>query len=361
MRLIKSFRVTVGLACPLWFVAGVCGAQTGVQSEGRLEPRTALGGPVLEFAFDSLRIGTAEYEEGPTGVTVLYFPSRAVAVVDVRGGSPGTTGTDALRLGYDTPSVDAITLAGGSAYGLEAADGVRAELLATGKRDASRWNIASVPGAIIYDFGARTNSVYADKELGRAALHAAVTGRFPLGARGAGRSASVGKYFGYSYGEPAGQGAAFRQEGPTKIAVFTVVNAVGVVVDRQGRVLRGNRDPDSGIRSSIIDDLKSGLGDKKRELDQKRAGHQQPTHAAANTTVTVVVTNQKLKYWELQRLAVQVHTSMARAIQPFQTMRDGDVLFAVTTAEVDNASLNAADVTTLAGELAWDAVLTSVR
>jgi L-aminopeptidase/D-esterase-like protein len=264
-------------------------------------------------------------------------------------------------LGYDTPSVDAITLAGGSAYGLEAADGVRAELLATGKRDASRWNIASVPAAIIYDFGARTNTIYADKELGRAALRAAVTGRFPLGARGAGRSASVGKYFGYSYGEPAGQGAAFRQVGPTKIAVFTVVNAVGVVVDRQGRVLRGNRDPDSGIRSSIIDDLNGGLGDKKRESDQKRGGYQQPTNAVTNTTVTVVVTNQKLKYWELQRLAVQVHTSMGRAIQPFQTMRDGDVLFATTTAEVENAELSAADITTLADALAWDAVLTSVR
>jgi len=310
----------------------------------------------LEFQFDAVLIGIAEYDEGPTGVTVLYFPSRVVAAVDVRGGSPGTSGTDIFRFGYDTPLVDAIVLAGGSSYGLEATDGVRSELLATGKRDASRFNIATVLGAIIYDFPYRKNSIYPDKELGRAAFRAARPGRFPLGARGAGRSASVGKYFGYGYGEPAGQGAAFRQVGTTKIAVFTVVNALGVIVDRQGHIVRGNRDPQSGARTHIMEDLKTGLGLRKRELEQKRLSPEK----GANTTLTVVVTNQKLAYWELQRLAMQVHTSMARAIQPFQTSRDGDVLFALTTAEVENSALGAADIATLAGELAWDAVLTSV-
>jgi hypothetical protein len=79
-----------------------------------------------------------------------------------------------------------------------------------------------------------------------------------------------------------------------------------------------------------------------------------------NTTITLVVTNQKMSYWELQRLGVQVHTSMARAIQPFHTQRDGDALFAVTTEEVENPNLGTADLGVFASEVAWDAVLSSV-
>lgn len=314
---------------------------------------------VLEFDFPSMQIGIAEYDEGPTGVTVFYFPSRVVAAVDVRGGSPGTVDTEPLRLGYDTPTVDAIAVAGSSVYGLEAIEGVRAELLLSGKRDVSRWNIAHVPGAIIYDYTVRQNLIYADKELGRAALRAAKPNRFHMGPRGAGRLATVGKYFGPSYLEYAGQGGAFRQVGPTKIAVFTVVNALGVIVDRSGRVVRGNRDPVSGQRSLISDDLLHARAAEKRSRDAKVGPPAVPAKQSSNTTITLVVTNQKLRFWELQRLAVQAHTSMARAIQPFQTRRDGDVLFAVTTAEVDNPELDAMDLATLAGELLWDAVLKS--
>ena len=161
-----------------------------------LEPRTAFDGPALVFDFDSILIGTAEYEEGPTGTTVFAFPKRATVAIDVRGGGPGTTGSDILRLGYETPFVDAIVFAGGSAYGLEAADGVRAELLTTGKRGTGFDDVAIVPGAIVFDFLGRTNSVYPDKHLGRASLRAARPGRFFQGARGAGRHVSVGKYFG---------------------------------------------------------------------------------------------------------------------------------------------------------------------
>jgi L-aminopeptidase/D-esterase-like protein len=48
---------------------------------------------------------------------------------------------------------------------------------------------------------------------------------------------------------------------------------------------------------------------------------------------------------------------MARAIQPFHTIYDGDVLWAVSTNEVDNPSLNDVALGALASEVAWDAVL----
>src|SRR5205814_7945844 len=104
-------------------------------------------------------------------------------------------------------------------------------------------HMALVSGAILSDYSPRDNVIYPDQKLGRAALQAARPGIFPLGARGAGRSATCGSVFSRAYQEPSGQGGAFRQIGSTKVGVFTVVNAVGVIVDRQGQVIRGNRDP----------------------------------------------------------------------------------------------------------------------
>jgi L-aminopeptidase/D-esterase-like protein len=302
---------------------------------------TTFAGPVLELDLPELRIGVAEYDAGPTGCTVFHFPSGAAASTDVRGGSPGVLG------GYEW--VDAICFAGGSLYGLEAASGVAAELLAQRDYIVGWTEIPLVSAAIIFDFGRRDNAVYPDKELGRAALRAARAGSFPLGARGAGRSATVGKTFAYDQGEPSGQGGAFRQIGPTKIAVFTVVNAVGAIVDRNGDVVRGHLDAMSGSRSRLVEGV-------ERALAEGRA----PRPTPGNTTLTLVVTNEKLDQRSLRQLGRQVHASLARAIQPFHALVDGDVLYAVTTASVTNEQLDSITLGVIASELAWDAVLRSV-
>jgi L-aminopeptidase/D-esterase-like protein len=310
-----------------------------------LAPSTEFPGRQLVFDFPSLYIGVAEYREGPTGCTVFYFPGGAAQVsVDVRGGSHGTTLTESRD------RVHAICLAGGSVPGLEAVAGVVAELFAM-RGYATGWaDIPVVSGGIIFDYGPRGNAVYPDKALGRAALRAARPGVFPLGPVGAGASATVGKGLGFEGRESAGQGGAFRQIGPTKVAVFTVVNAVGAIVDRQGRVVRGNRDAETGERLHLMDGLEKRL-----------ASSQEVVHG--NTTLTVVVTNQKLSAdrgtaWSLRQFGRLVHTSMARAIQPFHTPNDGDVLWAVTTNEVENPDLNDIGLGVVASELAWDAVLT---
>jgi 6-aminohexanoate-oligomer endohydrolase len=305
-----------------------------------LVPRTSFTGPVLDFDFPGVHIGVAEYDEGPTGCTVFYFPTIADMSIDVRGGSPGWFG--------DHSEADAICLAGGSLYGLESAIGVQAELFAM--RDYStKWDdIALVSGAIIMDYRARDNAIYPDKALGRAALRAAQPGIFPLGPHGAGRSATVGKALGFEEREPGGQGGAFRQVGPTKIAFFSVVNALGAIVDRQGTVVRGCVDQETRRRRPYVEGLMRDLtGDE--EADSMRG----------NTTLSVLVTNQKLPAWPLRQLGRQVHSSMARAIQPFHGLTDGDVLFAVTTNEVENDALGPVALGALASELAWDAVLSS--
>lgn len=304
----------------------------------KLQPQTTFVGPSLTFDFPSVHIGIAEYEEGPTGCTVFYFPHGGQTAVDIRGGSPGTVGNYGEN--------DAICFAGGSLYGLEAAAGVSAELFARRNYNPDFMKIAAVSGAIIYDFGSRKNSIYPDKALGRAAIRAAQPGSFPLGTRGAACSATVGNGFNFQMGEQSGQGGAFRQVGQTKIAVFTVVNAIGAIVNRQGEVVLGHLNRTNGTRSHAIDDL-----------EQRLANGRSSTPSPGNTTPTLVITNQKLSQWELTQFGRQVHASMARAIQPFHTPFDGDVLYAVTTNEVENTSLSSLALGILAAEVAWDAVL----
>lgn len=302
----------------------------------------------LQFDFPAVHIGIAEYEQGPTGATVFYFPKPVMVAVDVRGGSPGTINTDTLRLAYDEPYIDAVTFAGGSSYGLSVATGVAAEIKDRSANAGDWTNIATVTGAIIFDLGPRRyNTIVPDSDLGRVALRNAKPNVFELGARGAGRFAMHGGFFGDAGRSHSGQGAAFRQIGNVKIAVFTVVNALGTIVNRDGSIVRCPKAPCGTIGAR----LEQTAGRIKRDAET------QPTE---NTTLTLVVTNQKLPVWALQRLAVQVHTSMARAIQPFHTTRDGDVLFVATTSEVDNDKLSVADLGVIASEVAWDAVLSSL-
>lgn len=309
-----------------------------------LTPVTEFDGPALSFDLDGVEVGVAEYAEGPTGCTVLRFPQGAAMAADVRGGSVGVIGAE-YRFTH------AICLAGGSLPGLEAVAGVSA-VLHEGIEGPLRWGGASpfrlVSGAILYDYARRENAIAPDYALGRAATEASRPGWFPQGPRGAGVSAAVGKFlFGDEGAEPGGQGAAFRQVDNTKILVCTAVNAVGGILDRQGNPVRGHRSPSDGRRYRAIEAIEQGL----------RPG---PPPRGRNTTLTVAVTNARLSGDALQQLARLAHTSMGRAIDPFHTSTDGDVLFAVTTGEVDS-TLSADALGLIIGEVAWDALLEAVR
>jgi len=299
-------------------------------------PRADIGAKrVLEFDFPGLEIGVAEYAEGPTGCTVIHFPKVASMHIDVRGGSPGINGE------YLTV-INAICLAGGSLYGLEASTGVAAELFAKRGYSTKWMDIALVSGAIIFDYGRRSNAIYPDKDLGRSAVRALRPGVFPMGAHGAGCSATAG------HGETAelsGQGAAFRMVGNTRIAVFTVVNAYGAIVDRRGNVVRGNRDARGGRQHAA------------QVVTATGAYYPPAEPRSRNTTLTVVATDRRLDALQLRSIARQVHTSMARAIQPFHSRWDGDILYACSTQTADDPALDEVSLGVVASELAWDAVL----
>ncbi len=304
----------------------------------------------IAFDFPELRIGIAEYDDGPTGCTVLHLPAGAECAADIRGGSPGVFG---VNFGY----THAVCFAGGSLYGLEASMGVAAELLR--QRGSVHWTtIDLVSGAIIWDWTGRNNLVYPDRDLGRDALLAAETGACPVGARGAGRSATVGKFGGDFVPplsvEPSGQGAAFVEIGNTgaKVFMLTVVNAIGVVLDREGNVVRGAIDPATGRRWHPRE-----VADATTSQQLAQAPEHGPT---TNTTITALITNVALSPQALDRFGKQVHTSMARAIRPFHAANDGDVLFALSTGTVPAETISDFALTEIACDLAWDAVLNAV-
>ncbi|MFL6120180.1 P1 family peptidase [Actinophytocola sp.] len=305
-----------------------------------LVPQPSPGRGVVEFDLPGIYAGTAEYGEGPTGCTVIYVPKGARTAVDARGGAVGLSG------GYQFHH--AVVLAGGSVYGLEAAAGVSTELLHRAENRTHWAALAHVSGAVVYDFSTRATAIAPDAALGRAALENSLAGRVPVGQCGAGRATSVGK-IDYDRAEFAGQGAAFGAFGDAKVLVVTVVNAVGVVVDRDGTVVRGNYHRDTGERRTPAIDY----------ADSFTTGAVPARTVAGNTTLTVVVTNVRLTDVALRQFATQVHSSMHRAIQPFHTELDGDTLFALTTDEVELTG-TAAGLGALASEVAWDAVLSSV-
>lgn len=309
----------------------------------QLTPRTEFEGPALEFDFPGVEVGVAEYDEGPTGCTVLLFPSGAATAIDERGGLVGTVGNWEWN--------HAICLAGGSLLGLEAAAGVHA-VLTEDIRGPIRLGgdvpFKFVSGAIIFDFGLRGNAIAPDYALGAAAARSGRPGWFPLGARGAGRSATAGKFLDGGRGmESAGQGAAFRRISKLRVFVCCVVNSLGAVIDRSGRVVRGHLNRRTEERQRVAEGLEA----------QVRTAEASP---GQNTTLTVVVTNGRLSMQALTQLGRQVHASMARAIEPFHTSSDGDVLYAVTTAETD-LTMSSDALGVIASELAWDAVLAAVE
>ncbi len=298
-----------------------------------LEARVPLPTRRIEFEFPGLSVGCAEYEEGPTGCTVMLFDRGWPMAIDKRGGLVGTVG--------DYEWSHGLCFAGGSLLGLEAAAGVGAHLFAM--KGHSTNHIPLVNGAIVWDYVNRTNSIYPDNALGRAAAAAAREGAVPVGRVGAGRSATLGKM--RFPAEPGGQGAAYSEFRGLRILVVTVVNAVGAIVGRDGPVVAGNRNPATGVRQRAVELLAPDF-----------TGTTPSTGPTQNTTLTAVVTDARMTQQQLVQFGRQVHTSMARAIEPFHTSTDGDVLYAVTSNQTET-QVTPDVLAMVAGEVAWDAVL----
>ena len=273
-----------------------------------------------------------------TGCTVVICRRGAVGGVDVRGGSPGTRETDLLQPARRVDQLFAVSLSGGSAFGLDAASGVVAwlEEQGVGFRVSPEVIVPIVSSAIIYDLGLVNSKVRPGPPEGRAACAAASGKVLAEGTVGAGTGATVAKTGGTPRAVKGGLGSAsMRFPNGVSVGAVVAVNAIGGVWDyRTGRLVAGPRRGDGSF-----DDPVGVLLDGSPPAS--------PT-GPVNTTIGVVATDAKLNREEANYLARVSHNGLAMSIRPCHTIRDGDTMFAMATgesdAQVDLTSLGAAAV-----------------
>src|SRR5580700_4322411 len=297
-----------------------------------------------------VKVGHFAESGRPTGCTVLLFEKGATAGVDVRGGSPGTRDTELLNPVNTVQKVQAILLAGGSAFGLAAASGVMRFLeehrLGYAVGDVI---VPIVPGAILYDLELGDAKIRPTAESGYKACKAATAQRVAEGNVGAGAGATIGKMFGMKQAMKSGLGSSSIRVGNTGIVVGAIVavNAVGDVVDpKSGKIIAGARKPDG-----------SGFMDSMARI---REGYSVRIDAATNTTIGVVATNVALDKAQATKVAQMAHDGLARTIYPVHTPSDGDTIFAVATGAIP-ARANHGGIGALAAEAMAEAVLRAVK
>lgn len=296
-----------------------------------------------------LEIGHFTDSRRPTGCTVVIARNGAIAGVDVRGAAPGTRETDLLGPTNLVDNVHAIVLAGGSAWGLEAATGVVRWLEQQGiGMQVGPACLPLVPAAVLFDLLVGDSSVRPDAEAGFRACQAATRDAPAQGNVGAGAGAAVGKIFGIERAMKGGIGtASLTVEGVT-VAALIACNAVGDVIDPDtAEVICGAR---------TVDGLH--LLDSRRAL---LAGHApRPLLAGTNTTIGVIATDAVITRVQATRLAQMGHDGLARSINPVHTMFDGDTLFSLGTG-ASGRSLGMMALGTLAAEVTAMAVVRAVR
>lgn len=298
-----------------------------------------------------IEVGHHTDSRRPTGSTVILTREGAVAGVDVRGAAPGTRETDLLSPGNFVQQVHGILLAGGSAWGLAAADGVVRWLEERGVGlDVRFGRLPIVPGAVLFDLPVGDARIRPDAASGYAACEAASTAPPAEGNVGAGAGALVGKLFGVQHAMKGGIGTASVKVGGVTVGALIACNALGDVLDPDtGELLAGSRTDDG-----------RALRDTRRSL--LRGDLPKPLLAGTNTTIGVIATDAVLTKVQAQRLAAVAHDGLARAINPVHTMSDGDTLFALATGRVPlgDEAPGMTVLSTLAAEVAAQATVRAV-
>lgn len=294
-----------------------------------------------------VRVGHVSDFDAITGCTAILCDRGAVAGVEILGSASGTEETPTLAPGHLVPQIHGVLLAGGSAFGLEAASGVRRFLERRGIGfDVGVTKVPIVPAAIIFDLGIGKPNVRPNIGMGEAAAMAAGDATVPEGCVGAGTGATVGKVLGMDHAMKSGVGTyTVAMPGGVLVSALLVVNAMGDVRDpATNKILAGARKtPQSrdflDTAAYMKDHAVRGLGGR-------------------NTTLAVVATNARLDKVQATKLAQFAGLGMARSIYPVNTMFDGDTVFALSagTLEADINSLGIA-----AGEAVTQSVLRAVK
>ncbi len=289
-----------------------------------------------EIFTPGLRIGHAQDSEALTGCTVILCEKGAVGGVDQHGGAPGTRETDALYPLHLVQHVHAIVLAGGSAFGLDAASGAVRYLEEKGVGfDVRVARVPIVPSAILFDLGLGRADVRPDAAMGYQACLNASPGWPAEGNMGAGCGASVGKIYGIERAMKSGIGCA-RLEigGGLVVSAIVAVNAFGDIIDPvNGEIIAGARRGQhfkSGPEISRVDfqaQFANTLEVMKTLIGRTAMGFA----SRENTVIGVVATNAKLNKEQVNKVAQMAQDGLARTVRPAHTMLDGDTIFALST------------------------------
>ena len=292
----------------------------------------------MVFRVAGIEVGHLTETRRPTGCTVIITREGAVAGVDVRGAAPGTRETDLLHPSNLVDKVHAIVLAGGSAWGLDAATGAVRWLEERGVGfDVAVGRLPIVPAAVLFDLLVGDMRIRPDAAAGYAACEAASTADPAEGNVGAGTGAALGKIFGIQCAMKGGIGTASVTVDGVTVGSLIACNALGDVIDPDtAQVIAGAR-TDDGLR----------LRDTRRAL--LRGDPPQPLLAGTNTTIGVVATDAVITKVQAHRLAVAAHDGLARSINPVHTMSDGDTLFSLGTGR-SGKSLGMMVLATMAAE-----------
>jgi L-aminopeptidase/D-esterase-like protein len=302
----------------------------------------------VDKGIQGLRIGQITDSHHRTGCTVILAEEGAVAGVDVRGGAPGTHGTDALRPENLVDRLHGVVLTGGSAFGLAAVHGVMRYLRERNRGFVTGYGVVPiVSGAVVFDLGLNRSKYLPDADMGYQACLIASPEVAVQGCVGAGTGATVGKLFGLARAMKGGQGfASLETRAGLKLWALAVVNAFGDIRDPDtGRLLAGVRTEDG-----------TGLADAAACLSEMgRLGG----FVSQNTVLGVVATNAALDRAQATRVAQMTHDGISRAVVPAHTLYDGDTVFALCTSAFAGAEVTV--VGALAAQLMAQAIVNAVR
>jgi putative pantetheine hydrolase len=280
-----------------------------------------------------------------TGVSVVVAPPGTTGAVDVRGGGPGTRETDVLAPGTLVDTVDAVTLAGGSAFGLAAAAGVQhwCEDEGRGVRVGTDAVVPIVPSAVVFDLG-RGGDLRRrpDQDLGYQAAAAATSGAVRTGCVGAGTGTKLGLA-----DLKGGVGTAcVRLGGGVVVGALVVANAYGSpCVPGSWSLLAAPLVTEDALRPRPPDPSEVAAYERSAQASvPARSSQPGPTESGPTvdpmaTSLAVVATNAKLTHGEVHRMAATGHDGLARAIRPLHTLLDGDTVFALATGEVEPVAM----------------------
>ena len=289
-------------------------------------------------AISGFRVGHGTDTNGCTGCTVILCPEGTVGGVDIRGSAAGSREMDALSPMHLVPYVHAVLLAGGSAFGLDAAGGVMRYLEEHGIGfDVQVTHVPIVPAAILFDLRLGDYRARPDAQMAYQACLRATSGPIEEGSVGAGTGATVGKLLGMPHATKSGLGTtALELNGGLRVAALVAVNAFGDVRDpATSRVLAGMR---TAPESREFADTAAAM----------RRGTSPDGYRAENTTLAVVATNARLTKLQATKMAQVAQHGLVRTISPVHTTFDGDLVIGLATGEVEaepnGEGLAAADV-----------------